>query len=82
MAMSSGYDGMFSCCIDNADMLYSLQALGVKIHSIHPSSMHDERAMSTITWLNSARRSAQHVKTVRDHITIRQCHIQVRMDSH
>ncbi|KAI9065799.1 hypothetical protein FKP32DRAFT_1556380, partial [Trametes sanguinea] len=49
-----------------------LGALAIKIFSVVPHSMADERIMSTITWLNSARRSGQHVHTIADHLTIRQ----------
>ncbi|KAF8426126.1 hypothetical protein L210DRAFT_3566250, partial [Boletus edulis BED1] len=36
--------------------------------------MADERTVSTITWLNSAKRNRQEVSTVQDHIQIRQWH--------
>ncbi|KIJ59093.1 hypothetical protein HYDPIDRAFT_162797 [Hydnomerulius pinastri MD-312] len=51
-----------------------LGALAVKIFSAVPISMADERTMSTITWLNSPRRSSQGVGTLQDHIKIRQWH--------
>ncbi|KIJ07798.1 hypothetical protein PAXINDRAFT_89809 [Paxillus involutus ATCC 200175] len=51
-----------------------LGALALKIFSAVPISMADERTMSTITWLNSPRRSAQGVGTLQDHIKIRQWH--------
>ncbi|RPD52677.1 hypothetical protein L226DRAFT_474064 [Lentinus tigrinus ALCF2SS1-7] len=49
-----------------------LGALGIKLFSVVPNSMIDERIMSTVTWLNSPKRARQHVKTLRDHIKIRQ----------
>ncbi|KAI0356376.1 hypothetical protein OH77DRAFT_1401645 [Trametes cingulata] len=49
-----------------------LGALAIKIFSAVPNSMADERMMSIVTWLNSARRSGQHVQTVSDHVGIRQ----------
>jgi len=36
--------------------------------------MEDERTMSVVTWLNSAKRSGQDVSTVQDHIQIRDWH--------
>ncbi|KAG6379979.1 hypothetical protein JVT61DRAFT_10553 [Boletus reticuloceps] len=47
-------------------------ALAIKIFSVLPTSMNDERTMSTITWLNSAKRNRQEISTLRDHIQIRQ----------
>ncbi|KAF9237836.1 hypothetical protein BU15DRAFT_75631 [Melanogaster broomeanus] len=51
-----------------------LGALALKIFSAVPTSIVDERTMSTITWLNASRRSSQHVSTLQDHIKIRQWH--------
>ena len=50
------------------------QALSIKLYLIVVVSMEDERTMSTITWLNSARRSRQEVATVHDHVQIRGWH--------
>ena len=36
--------------------------------------MVDERAMSVVTWLNSARRRRQKVSTVANHLVIRSFH--------
>jgi hypothetical protein len=36
--------------------------------------MADERTMSVVTWLNSARRSRQQISTVADHVKIRGWH--------
>jgi hypothetical protein len=47
------------------------QALAVKIFSVMPISMVDERAMSVVTWVNSARRRRQKVSTVANHLGIR-----------
>ncbi|KAF8833058.1 hypothetical protein BDN67DRAFT_1017999 [Paxillus ammoniavirescens] len=51
-----------------------LGALALKIFSAVPISMANEHTMSTITWLNSPRRSTQGVGTLRDHINIHQWH--------
>ena len=55
--------------------------------------MVDERAMSTITWINSPKRNRQKVSTVSDHLAIRDYDtwhepvsinylIYIRIDSH
>ncbi|KAJ7939014.1 hypothetical protein B0H13DRAFT_1851182 [Mycena leptocephala] len=46
-------------------------ALAVKIISANPVSMPDERAMSTVTWINSKLRNQQLVSTVSNHSAIR-----------
>ncbi|KAF8451153.1 ribonuclease H-like domain-containing protein [Boletus edulis BED1] len=51
-----------------------LGALAMKIHASAPTSIVDERTMSTISWLNSPRRSSQEVGTLQDHVKIRQWH--------
>ena len=51
-----------------------IQALAIKLYSIAVVSMEDERTMSVITWLNSAKRSSQDVSTVQDHVQIRDWH--------
>ncbi|KAG1876198.1 hypothetical protein F4604DRAFT_1759890 [Suillus subluteus] len=55
-----------------------LAPLTIKAFSVSPTSMPDERTMSTITWLNSPRQSRQEIGTLQDHIKIRQWH---RFDS-
>ncbi|KAK6987977.1 ribonuclease H-like domain-containing protein [Favolaschia claudopus] len=54
-----------------------LAALGVKLFSSNPVSMPDERAMSTVTWMNSKDRNRQDVSTVSNYLAIRGFH---RMD--
>ncbi|KZP05714.1 hypothetical protein FIBSPDRAFT_709089, partial [Athelia psychrophila] len=51
-----------------------LGALAIKLFSVLPISMEDERTVSTITWLNSAARSSQEVSTLKKTIQIRQWH--------
>ncbi|KAF9235996.1 hypothetical protein BU15DRAFT_33995, partial [Melanogaster broomeanus] len=51
-----------------------LGALAMKIFAAVPISMVDERTMSTITWLNSPRRSRQDIAMLQDHVKIRQWH--------
>ncbi|KAF7365997.1 hypothetical protein MVEN_00475600 [Mycena venus] len=53
---------------DDADIL---AALAVKIFSSNPVSMPDERAMSTVTWINSKNRNRQDISTVSNHLAIR-----------
>ncbi len=55
-------------------LIYIRQVLALKLLAVVPNLMMDERTMSTITWMNSPRRARQHVKTLRDHIKIRQWH--------
>ncbi|KAG9105477.1 hypothetical protein FRC07_009251, partial [Ceratobasidium sp. 392] len=57
------------CSIPTADLLAHL---GVVLGSIVPNSMAEERAMSTITKLNSPDRASQKVSTLIDMTTIRQ----------
>ncbi|KAI8990589.1 ribonuclease H-like domain-containing protein [Trametes punicea] len=52
-----------------------LGALAIKIFSVVPHSMADERLMSVITWLNGPRRAAQQVHTVANHVKIHQFYI-------
>ncbi|CDO69056.1 hypothetical protein BN946_scf184992.g5 [Trametes cinnabarina] len=54
------------------DALKVLPVLAIKIFSVVPNSMADERLMSVISWINGPRRSGQDVQTVADHLTIRQ----------
>ncbi|EED78338.1 predicted protein [Postia placenta Mad-698-R] len=54
------------------DDAHILGALAIKLYSVVPNSMADERTMSMITWLNSACRSKQDVRTLQDYIKIRQ----------
>ncbi|EPQ50285.1 hypothetical protein GLOTRDRAFT_50829, partial [Gloeophyllum trabeum ATCC 11539] len=51
-----------------------LGALAVKIFSVSVNSMVDERAMSSVTWLNSKLRSRQDILTLNDTIMIRGWH--------
>ena|SRR5260221_104228 len=48
-----------------------MQAVSVKIFSLMPTSMVDERAMSVATWINSPKRNRQDVATVSNHLAIR-----------
>ena len=48
-----------------------MQAIAVKIFSLMPTSMVDERAMSVVTWINSPKRNRQDVATVSNHLAIR-----------
>jgi hypothetical protein len=50
------------------------QALAIKLYSIVVVSMEDERTMSVVTWIKSAKRSGQVVSTVQDHVQIRDWH--------
>lgn len=50
---------------------YTMQAIAVKMFSLMPTSMVDERAMSVVTWLNSPKRNRQGVATVFNHLAIR-----------
>ncbi|KAG1838200.1 hypothetical protein DFJ58DRAFT_861777 [Suillus subalutaceus] len=50
------------------------KALAIKLYSVVPVSMADERTVSTITWLNSPTRSRQDISTSKEHIQIRQWH--------
>ena len=52
----------------------NLQHLAVKLFSIVPNSMADERTVSVFTWLNSRLRSAQSVGTLVEQTQIRQWH--------
>ncbi|KAI0725714.1 hypothetical protein C8Q72DRAFT_954546 [Fomitopsis betulina] len=58
-----------------------LRALAIKLYSVVPNSMHDERAMSMLTYLNGARRASQDVHSVRDQIHIRQWHRMTHKDA-
>ncbi|KAG1748346.1 ribonuclease H-like domain-containing protein [Suillus paluster] len=51
-----------------------LGALAIKLYSVVPVSMADERTVSTIMWLNSPTRSRQDISTLKEHIQIRQWH--------
>ncbi|CAK5269492.1 unnamed protein product [Mycena citricolor] len=51
-----------------------LAFLAVKIFSANPTSMPDERAMSTVTWLNSKFRNRQKVGTLSNHLVVRSFH--------
>ncbi|OAX43104.1 hypothetical protein K503DRAFT_234294 [Rhizopogon vinicolor AM-OR11-026] len=51
-----------------------LGALAIKLYSVVPVSMADERTVSTITWLNSPTRSRQDIATLKETIQIRQWH--------
>ena len=46
--------------------------MAIKLFSVMPSSMADERTMSTFTWLNSALRNRQLVETVVDMAQVRE----------
>ena len=48
------------------------QALAIKLYSMLPVLMLDERTMSTITWLNGPKHSKQKLGTLRQHIQIQQ----------
>jgi len=48
-----------------------MQAVSVKIFSLMPTSMVDERAMSVATWINSPKRNRQDIATVSNHLAIR-----------
>jgi len=50
------------------------QALAIKLYSVVPVSMADERTVSTITWLNSPTRSRQDIATLKETVQIRQWH--------
>ncbi|KAF7791186.1 hypothetical protein EIP86_002198 [Pleurotus ostreatoroseus] len=41
-----------------------LAAVAIKLYSISPHSMADERTMSVVTWLNSARRANMNISTI------------------
>ena len=56
------------------NFLFLAQVLGMKIFAMVPVSMTDEQMMSMITWLNSAWQNRQDLKTLQDHIKIRQWH--------
>ncbi|KXN85363.1 hypothetical protein AN958_01409 [Leucoagaricus sp. SymC.cos] len=47
------------------------QALAVKVCSVMPVSMVDERAMSIVKWINTSRKGQQGVGTVSNHLIIR-----------
>lgn len=51
-----------------------IQFLAVKLFSIVPNSMADERTVSVFTWLNSRLRNAQGVGTLVEQTQIRQWH--------
>ncbi|KAK1223490.1 hypothetical protein PQX77_013648 [Marasmius sp. AFHP31] len=59
---------------DDADVL---AAIAIKIFSALPTSMTEERAVSIVTWINSARRNKQSVATVSQQLRVRQWY---RMD--
>ncbi|KAK6981356.1 hypothetical protein R3P38DRAFT_2578581, partial [Favolaschia claudopus] len=50
------------------------QVLGVKLFSSNPVSIPDERAMSTVTWMNSKDRNRQDVSAVSNYLAIRGFH--------
>ncbi|KAJ7939550.1 hypothetical protein B0H13DRAFT_1850336 [Mycena leptocephala] len=56
---------------DDSDEAEEEEALAVKIFSSNPVSMPDERAMSTVTWINSKDRNRQDILTVSNHLAIR-----------
>ncbi|KAJ3558474.1 hypothetical protein NP233_g11501 [Leucocoprinus birnbaumii] len=56
---------------DNEDDTRVLAALGVKICSALPVSMVDERAMSTVKWINSSRKGQQEVGTVANNLVMK-----------
>ncbi|TFY73835.1 hypothetical protein EWM64_g10177 [Hericium alpestre] len=60
----------------NIDAVDVLATLAVKIYSIVPNSMAEERTMSTITWLNSPQKNQLRVSTIKDEIIIQQYHEQ------
>ena len=47
------------------------KALAIKIFSAVPVSMVEERAMSTVKWMNTARRNRQDISTVSDQLIVR-----------
>ncbi|KAF8580210.1 hypothetical protein K439DRAFT_1662869 [Ramaria rubella] len=49
--------------------------LAIKLYSIVPNSMCDERTGSTFTWLNSALRNRQKVPTLVDMVQVRQWYL-------
>ncbi|EMD37924.1 hypothetical protein CERSUDRAFT_73706 [Gelatoporia subvermispora B] len=49
-----------------------LAALAIKLFSIMPNSMPEERTVSNFTWMNSALRNRQHLSTIVSHTQIRQ----------
>ncbi|KAF8581806.1 hypothetical protein K439DRAFT_1513241 [Ramaria rubella] len=52
-----------------------LSFLAIKLYSICPNSMADERTASTFTWLNSAVRNRQLVKNIVNMVHIWQCYM-------
>jgi len=64
---------VISLCLPGTyTILISPQALAVEIFALMPVSMVEERAVSVMTWINSAKRSRQSVATVSNHLQIRQ----------
>jgi hypothetical protein len=65
-----------SPCSTYADLLCLIdrKALAIKINSVMVNSMVDERTMSTISWLNAAKRNRQEVNSIKEQIIIRQWH--------
>ncbi|KAI0764434.1 ribonuclease H-like domain-containing protein [Irpex lacteus] len=55
--------------VPGADLIAEL---GVKIYSVRPHSMANERVASTVTWLNSARRARMHVSAIFAQVQVRQ----------
>ncbi|KAG2137985.1 hypothetical protein DEU56DRAFT_912620 [Suillus clintonianus] len=55
--------------------LILIKTLAIKIFSIRPSSMPEERTMSVFTHMNSALRNRQDVRTLVDMTQIRQWHM-------
>ncbi|PVF91234.1 hypothetical protein CPB86DRAFT_386798 [Serendipita vermifera] len=49
-----------------------LPVICVKIHSVIPNSMFDERTTSTFTWMNTALRNRQKVASIKNKVQIRQ----------
>ncbi|KIJ35572.1 hypothetical protein M422DRAFT_262154 [Sphaerobolus stellatus SS14] len=58
--------------LETHSLASALAFIAIKIFSICPSSIADERTMSTITWLNDPLRSRQKVSTLVDMIQVRQ----------
>ncbi|KAG1869563.1 hypothetical protein F4604DRAFT_1926958 [Suillus subluteus] len=56
---------------ENAQVL-QVGALAIKLYSVVPVSMADERTVSTITWLTSPPRSRQDIATLKETNQIRQ----------
>lgn len=64
----------FTRLVHFTKVLFLCQALAIKLYSVVPVSMADERTVSTVTWLNSPTRSRQDIATLKETIQIRQWH--------